>query len=98
MTTWVILDNPEPSQLVVKYTSDDGQRYVTMPMYWDQVTPLNEWLGRVNPFPTPLATDRSLAPPIVGMTGTSAEPGRTPPLPQEQIAAMAPPRDPLTVV
>jgi hypothetical protein len=95
MTTWVILDQTEPDRLVVKYIADDGKRNVVMPMFWDQVTPLEMWLSRVNPFPTPLPMPMGS---VVGRTGKSDEPDRTPPIPEAELKKAAPPRDPLTAV
>ena len=104
MTTWTIIDRGGPDRLTVKYTSDDRRHSVVMPdMFWDQVTPLEEWLGRVNPWPKQVPANKALAPPVVGMSGTSAEPDRTPPPTPKQQAEMEerrknpiPPHDPLT--
>jgi hypothetical protein len=90
MTTWVILDHPRPDRLTVKYTSDDGTQQVTMPeMFWDQVTPIEEWLGRINPWPAPPEVPLAQSG-LVGMTGTSAEPERTPPVPPPDPDPMRP--------
>ena len=104
MTTWTIIDRGRPDRLTVKYTSDDGRHSVVMPdMFWDQVTPLEMWLGRVNPWPKPVPANKALAAPVIGLSGTSDEPERTPPLSPKQQAEMEerrknpiPPADPLT--
>lgn len=91
MTTWRIIDtNPAGDRLTVKYTADDGFRSVIMPdMFWDQVTPIDVWLGRVNPFPTPLGPanphPKQQPQALVGMSGTADEPGRTPPLTEGEL-------------
>ena len=98
MTTWVILDQPRADRLTVKYTSDDGTQQATMvELWWDQVTPIEEWLGRINPWPAPPAVPLAKSE-LVGMTGISAEPERTPPIDPEELKKREPPRDPLTVV
>src|SRR5215510_4467261 len=93
MTTWVIVDQPKADRLTVKYTSDDGTQHVTMiDLWWDQVTPIELWLGRINPWPQPpnLPKDKVAPPPLVGMTGTSEEPDRTPPVPPPELDPMRP--------
>lgn len=108
MTTWTIIEHPTPDRMTVRYTADDGVRSILMvDMYWDQVTAIDVWLGRVNPFPKPVGLDnpdpRELPPPMVGMTGVSPEPERTPPETEEELEARkkratVPPSDPLTAV
>ena len=96
MTTWTVIDQTKPDRLTVRYSSDDGTQHVTMPdMFWDQVTPLETWLGRVNPWPAPPETPL-IRTSVVGMTGTSLPIERTPPVSAEDLAKLKPPADPLT--
>jgi hypothetical protein len=103
MTTWTIVEHSSPDRLTVRYTADDGVRSVLMPdMFWDQVTPLEEWLGRVDPWPTPPPAARVIAAPLVGMTGACTPMERTVPYTPEELAARVretalPQYDPLTV-
>jgi hypothetical protein len=100
MTTWRIIEHHQPDRLTVRYMADDGVRSILMvDMFWDRVTPLEDWLGRVDPWPdAPL--EKELSAPMVGLTGTCGPMNRTPPLTQEEIDAMrlTAPRDPLTAV
>ena len=96
MTTWKVVEHSAPDRLTVRYTADDGVRSIVMPdMFWDQVTPLEEWLGRVDPWPQPIVG--RLAPmSLVGVSGECKPMERTPPLSKDELDALRPPRDPLT--
>jgi hypothetical protein len=74
-TTYKVLDAEGP-KLTVKYS--DGTRSMTLERIWDGETPIDEFLGGMDPLPPPASTLTVDTSSFVGKTGTAQRPSPPP--------------------